>query len=480
MPSSLRDPKKLTEWLELDYTRRPRRFQRLRRWFSWVAFLGCSGALLAVQFTSRGQEIYEAGPVSTAHALFHADCQQCHTEAWMPLLRAVHGDATRTSTPDASCLRCHDGPAHHPQAVTSAGCASCHREHRGHALLARVGDAHCTACHEDLHTRDGSGHFQKRITSFTTDHPPFGVWRKGGLTDPGTIAFNHAKHLQLPAKGLTAIAPEVARLQAQQCAYCHQTGAPAREGEPRQEPERRSFQPLNYDKHCAACHPLTVQLAGDWQDNPGKQLAREFGKTPVPHPHPGETAAKVRDALRGRLLTLAQTPGFLSAKTLSGPEQERPIPGWRRAAPVTLKELDWMNKNLSDTERRLYWVNAQVNEVERRLFDPSTGCAHCHQEIGKERRNGLPAYAPPRIPERWLPHGRFNHHSHRLLNCAECHPANASTKTSDVLLPGIDNCKKCHTPQGGARGDCAECHQYHDRARDRGLIGTLKISEVRR
>jgi hypothetical protein len=31
-------------------------------------------------------------------------------------------------------------------------------------------------------------------------------------------------------------------------------------------------------------------------------------------------------------------------------------------------------------------------------------------------------------------------------------------------MPKLDVCAQCHSPAGGARFDCAECHRYHDRS----------------
>src|SRR5204863_7515432 len=81
----------------------------------------------------------------------------------------------------------------------SAGCATCHREHRGGASIARLADSHCTACHADVPTDDGQHRFAQSIDGFDTAHPEFGAWRGGELRDPGTLKFNHKAHLDLAA-----------------------------------------------------------------------------------------------------------------------------------------------------------------------------------------------------------------------------------------------------------------------------------------
>ena len=69
-------------------------------------------------------------------------------------------------------------------------------------------------------------------------------------------------------------------------------------------------------------------------------------------------------------------------------------------------------------------------------------------------------------PDRWLVHGRFHHEKHRTLACVECHEAATSSKTSDVLLPTIATCRKCHgtsvaTIGSSIAADCVVCHNYH-------------------
>src|SRR5437899_2518762 len=54
--------------------------------------------------------------------------------------------------------------------------------------------------------------------------------------------------------------------------------------------------------------------------------------------------------------------------------------------------------------------------------------------------------------------------AHPQFSCASCHQrALKSTETSDILIPGIATCQKCHAPGAGyAESRCFECHTYHD------------------
>jgi predicted CXXCH cytochrome family protein len=82
----------------------------------------------------------------------------------------------------------------------------------------------------------------------------------------------------------------------------------------------------------------------------------------------------------------------------------------------------------------------------------------------------LPVYAASNLTKQWMPRAAFDHTPHLMVNCSSCHAANASTKTSDVLMPNQAVCATCHAPSKGALGlgsgqaesRCFECHQYHD------------------
>jgi hypothetical protein len=76
----------------------------------------------------------------------------------------------------------------------------------------------------------------------------------------------------------------------------------------------------------------------------------------------------------------------------------------------------------------------------------------------------LPKIEPARTTTRWLPHARFDHDAHRGFSCTGCHEmALTSKEASDVLVPGIENCKTCHAPgPDHAESRCFECHTYHD------------------
>jgi hypothetical protein len=458
MPSQLRDPKTLADWLDLDYVKRPRRVGRGWR----LLLLGTLVlSLFGVSAVVLGRRTaLQAGPVSTAHASFNQDCGQCHVEAFRTFDRLRRLDSGVRAVPDSACTRCHSGPIHHATQVGDQACASCHKEHRGHAELARVADGHCTSCHADLRRNDGQKPaYDAPVRGFKAGlHPEFRLFAAGEPHDPGTVRFNHAVHLV--EEGVwdldraQAVGGEVQRRRVRlECQSCHQTDAAG-----------RYMQPIRYEKHCQSCHPLNVQLVGDWKEPRLCDLAADFARTPAPHPQPGGSADLVRGTLRDRLarfIRRAEADGFL--------KNSEPMADDGLLAPPRMSPL---------AREQFVWVNAQQPEVERLLFDGSGGCRYCHQEktAPEARPDGLPEYRMANIPERWFAHAVFRHQSHQMLACTECHPAPASRSSTDVLLPRIDTCRKCHgSGDGQARSDCVECHSYHDHAGRAAFRGQMTI-----
>jgi hypothetical protein len=478
MPSPLRSAKTLSQWFELDYFRRRRLFRGLWRASVAIALLvsclGVGWSLLAGK-----QFVYQAGHLSTAHSFFNKDCGKCHTEAFPVFRRLLTSDAAIRSVPDSACKQCHDGPLHHENAAQHS-CASCHHEHRGHPALARITDNQCTICHADLTCDNGKApQFAAHITSFAAGHhPEFRLWRDGSPTDPGTLRFNHKVHLQglidfdrkqgqarqqtVRKAGVPLYEEEMPKKQVRlDCQSCHQMDAAG-----------RRMLPIHFENHCQSCHPLSVQLMGDWQ-GPLREAARRFSARPAPHPSAGETAEAVRAALRERLTRFIledKNKPFLGAAESQTPP--RPLPGWNSVEPVPAREFAW--------------VNRQLEQIEHVLFDGGGGCKHCHQEKTNpaQRPNGLPAYQPLGLlggDKPWYEHSVFRHDSHKSLQCEECHAnATASDKASDVLMPHLETCLRCHHErrEASARSDCVECHTYHDPKLKRQFKGSQTIGQI--
>src|SRR5262245_30726542 len=109
MPSSFRTQKDLPQWIELDYYRRARPLRRWRRLLTWAVFLSCAAAVVAATFLTRASRLVQAGPVSSAHAMFNDDCGQCHQERFQTAKKLLPGNADVHAVPDQACTRCHTG-----------------------------------------------------------------------------------------------------------------------------------------------------------------------------------------------------------------------------------------------------------------------------------------------------------------------------------------------------------------------------------
>jgi len=205
--------------------------------------------------------------------------------------------------------------------------------------------------------------------------------------------------------------------------------------------------PVRYEKHCALCHPLAVQIVTQSNDGRVQQAARAFGQEPAPH----VASDLVLAILRERLRLLAQQNPMIC--TDGSPQSSRRIPG-RQPEESAPRELSG-------------WVDSQGASLQRLLYDAPGGCRYCHignRESGRDSRP--PVYEPTNIPASWFPYAKFSHARHSLMQCGACHArAQTSTRTADVLMPLKSKCVECHNNQKGpgthARADCLECHGYH-------------------
>jgi predicted CXXCH cytochrome family protein len=299
MPSGFRTPRTLASWFELDYFRRRALFRRL--WGGLPVLAGLAAVFaLGAMYWAAGHRAFQAGPLSTPHAMFNDRCDVCHDRQGATLSRMWHGDSAGSVSDDA-CRKCHEGSHHHERSPVGR-CVACHKEHRGHAALVRIDDRKCVECHRDL-----SG-----ITSFAvSQHPPFRE-----TTDPGTLRFNHQAHLGSPK-----VEPRL------DCSDCHKPDAAG-----------RYMQPVAYEAHCARCHPITVRLGGEQSDT-------------LPHPRRGGSADDVRAALRDRLARFIAAPG--RERLLKAKEEEGRLPLPASAARED-REFAWVGREAAELGRVVF------------------------------------------------------------------------------------------------------------------------------
>jgi len=431
----LRTTKKLAQRVDLNYFKRPTPFKRAKLWLSVLAPLLAVGWIAWSGF-SRDSRVYSSGRMSEPHAVLERRCAACHVE------KAGEFSA---KAEDAACLACHDGPAHHGRPQMSApDCAFCHREHRGRTKFAATNNENCAICHERLQTFPGV-----HIVSFEDGHPEFALLR-GDAKDIGTIRLNHAGHLkpirqgpngpmvqlecgdchrnyQAEWKYAESPYPEMASYQLHPDQPMDNLPRPLRTLQPRTPSNgRERIRPVEFARACSGCHLLTFDKRFD---------------VGVPHDKPEVVHAFLVKKFQAYI---AMHPS--EVRVVRDPKRDltgKPLPPEARV----LTPVQWVAERTADAEE-LLWRKT---------------CKQCHQ-LGLDGSTSLPSIAPAGMRERWLPHAKFDHDAHRGFSCVSCHvKALTSTETSDILVPGIANCKTCHAPgPEHAESRCFECHTYHD------------------
>jgi|GEM_PF-714472 len=509
--------RELAARVEKDAQKHPNYFRRITWWMAlWLSL----GALLWLGFESVSGEnhVYEGGELAIAHRMFENDCAKCHT-TWAPLQRLVSFDVGGKihSVTNEACSACHPGYEHHAtQSPSNAeiNCSFCHLEHIGDHDLKRLTDTACTVCHRKLekHFVAKDEHFapsfSHEVTSFSEPdgHPEFAFRRlnstvgtseaadigqkhhikavlervevdgKHQWRDKAKIKFNHAKHLEvvtgndgkptfmfldrlaLGADGkFNGIDPHSITDATQACNLCHKTDA-----------DGRYMLAIHFEQHCHQCHKLYFD-----------------GEREVPHESPA--------VVRGFLTEHFTLKSLSASDRLQFNEPDRQIPG-RQRPRLTKVEAESVAQQVVKSEADLQKVlTAAESLVGRRELGVKSTCAKCHlpEMLSKSVEAAASwSIAKPAIPARWQAHSVFSHKGHQMLNCAECHgladqAANSdrtelpqpgvfhSKDTGDVLLPGINLCRKCHSDAPaiatgglgsrtlGARSGCVECHDYH-------------------
>ena len=439
---------------------------------------------------------WSSGALSRAHAFIGKDCKSCHQQAFVavrdesclachsadrdfasrrriatrlraqgspfdpPLIRAhaSTGELLRTAPPPADYAgrvkAAFQRLFNHP----SERCASCHLEHtpvkaeppvsgvvdpKTWSTPALVFGDDCAACHGRLKQRlattslidtpDWSRHPDFRPLVTLSPGPPHPRIERAALSqrprENSGLVFSHQLHLSATG-GVARMAIELGRSRgygsALDCAACHR---PDKSG--------RSFQPVEMNRDCGACHSLAFARVGG-------QLRM------LPHGHPERVVSTLQayfaSADQGRSVAGAadrRRPGMAAAPSAAGA---------RRGGGAALA-----------TERI------------RAVFAPGGTCYGCHTVLRPADPGSLSfGVAPVRLTDRYLPRGAFDHGlaQHRKdakgrLLCSDCHAARLSDHAEDLLLPAIAKCAACHgkpktETHPAASSNCTDCHGYHD------------------
>jgi hypothetical protein len=245
--------------------------------------------------------------------------------------------------------------------------------------------------------------------------------------------------------------------------------------QPRRSPDGRQYmEPVKFATACAGCHLLTFD--------------KRFGEG-VPHDKPEVVHSFL---VKKFAQYIAAHPG--AVREIQEPErrlkEEPPLPPAQLLTPAQ-------------------WVKERTAVAEELLWGKT--CRQCHALTGHELQDTalgrwdaasaqnaahappsgpylsptelpLPVIAPAKITLRWLPHAKFDHDAHRGFACTSCHAkAVSSTETSDILVPGIENCKTCHAPgPEHAESRCFECHTYHDWSKRKEVKPTFTLPALQK
>jgi hypothetical protein len=492
-----RTTKKLAQRIDLNYFKRPTPLKRAKFWLSLLLPL-----LALLWITERtifkDSRVYSSGRLSEPHAILEKQCDLCHSR--------IPGEFSAKAN-IFGCLNCHDGPRHHSTDLAQNDCISCHLEHRGRISISAPSNQACARCHSDLRAHRGRSSYANQIRSFEDDHPEFAVLRSVesvAAKDPGTIKLNHAIHMKPIRTGSSGSTVQLS------CGNCHAPsavpqpitysdsdyiGAKVSYGEGKtpgpgvvnssapRHPDSgwELMAPVKFANACAGCHVLTF----DKRFNEG-----------APHDKPAVVRAFVVKrfaeyiAMHAGELRETQDPERqLTGKPLPPRTRALTASQWVGEKTAVAEELLWHKTcaqchqmsvaPLQDT-RIARWSPANANSAGR---IPSTSQAESladQQEHLATRELSLPTVASANTTLRWMPHAKFDHGAHEGFTCVSCHAkALTSTESSDVLLPGIETCKKCHAPgPEHAESRCFECHTYHDWSKRKEITPKFTLPEL--
>jgi hypothetical protein len=414
----------------------------------WKGILYLGGTAMALLWIGTqgisSNRIYSAGPLSHSHRIVADKCVACHAQSssW----------GTRIS--DKACRSCHDAPVHQAKQTFTPACSDCHIEHRNTFSLSAIPDPPCTRCHSDLkaNVRQGQTRFASDIRSFLDGHPEFAAVRPGHPPDPGQIKLNHKVHLMKDLAGPNGPVQMV-------CSDCHQPEAPvpsnqvsaasadeATMNQPAMDQYRRRLSPnmvpVTFEKHCMSCHTLLFD--------------KRF-RDPAPH----------KDTKTVDAYVTAKYADYIAKHPAEVHDPLQLIPG------LPSRPLPQLPRNAAE------WVAQRVQEAERLLWQKS--CKECHL-ITYPAPSARPEVLSANETVHWMKNAWFDHRPHQVVACVECHTnAPRSQRSADVLLPGIDTCRRCHNQNpNAAETRCSECHTYHNWSKARPVLNAGTISQLAR
>ncbi|MFM8573795.1 MAG: cytochrome c3 family protein [Pirellula sp.] len=437
----------------------------------WKRRLAWAGLLLGLAYglwllSPSGAKQMSTGELSKAHHAWNeTGCENCHAPL-SPIKTTSFGSRGAIAENNNRCRECHKGlEDHYPasmkkEALAIESCVRCHHEHLGfNHDLNDIADENCVRCHKDLSqvaVPDPNRTFSQ-VTSFEKQsngagHPDFTAL----ATDPGTIQFSHIQHLRpgqpnepngRVAKSFDSLSPlyreqyqarkDLNGLIQLDCSDCHMRNN-----------DQGLYQPIEFSKHCQACHELEVPHKLDFKDT--KHLTDAI--------YASQAAALSRISRNQR--TEPEPIGVLAEKT----------------------------QKTASGQGLIHLIETDVPTAKNEIFK-AYGCGKCHAP-SIDRPTDPPSaeiVLPSSIKTQWLKDATFTHVAHANIDCNRCHniERSSSAKPTDaeppsggnakqVIIGGFDNCNSCHIldesqrrdaeargNRNVARANCIKCHKYH-------------------
>ena len=419
-----------------------------KRKLSWLLGALILGLFLAIPIASHlnsgsdpkirviGDSSWNPGPLSAGHHGLENFCQSCHVKPF-------------ESVRDSSCLTCHKHAHDHAPPMRLAGaratpplgvrllqtvalgfgkpgpgaCVDCHAEHVGAGRMPPTQQIFCAECHGSLKDRLKDTKLGN-ASDFGTLHPEFtprivtdARTRRITIVSPGTIAredngliFPHKLHLDARggvAKMAITLGGAGGYGEALTCGNCHHATE-----------DGIRFKPVNMVRDCEVCHSLAYDKVG----------------------------STFRTLRHG---DIDQMVADLSA---SDHGAEPIVTSRRRPGSYATGGAYYANFALP---------NAGLSTVQRALSRGGV-CGECHTP---QPDGAKPGVVPVTQITRFMAHGWFDHKPHIQEKCSSCHAAERSAASSDLLLPGLKQCRTCHLGEESRKADvpsgCAMCHAYH-------------------
>ena len=382
---------------------------------------------------------WRTGALSSVHRGLEDNCEACHVEPFV---------AVR----DQTCLTCHKDIGDHaaqPRQAVARGplgrfdaaqwdvaqafnkpgpgaCTDCHTEHEGAGRMEPTRERFCADCHGSLDARLTDTALGN-ASDFGKAHPQFQalVITAPGQAKPQRISladrprqwvglrFPHELHLNTRG-GVTQMARRLGTRNGYgaplECNDCHRPTA-----------DGVRFLPVDMENDCESCHSLVIDQVGG--------VYRKVR-------HGDAKQARAELMALGR----ASRPSIISGRGRPG------------------------QYGTSGRYRIEFGGPATGAALLARAMAKEGLCGECHTPAGAR---GSLEVMPVTQTSRYFTNGWFDHEDHKQETCTSCHAADKSDASSDLLLPGIAQCRDCHQGESARDAEvpsgCAMCHSYHPR-----------------